>query len=61
MTIEQLQEENIKLKAALFAGAFVMLKAVHKYDFGVGMEDQATDFMKDAEELTGRKLPKFAD
>lgn len=60
MTIEQLQEENEKLKEVLFAGAFLMAKAVHKYDFGIGMEEQATDFMKDAEELVGRKLPKFA-
>ncbi|MDC9765964.1 hypothetical protein [Proteus mirabilis] len=59
-TPEQLQEENEKLKEVLFAGAFLMAKAVHKYDFGVGMEEQATDFMKDAEELTGNKLPKFA-
>ncbi|HEM8308241.1 TPA: hypothetical protein U2M51_004560, partial [Providencia rettgeri] len=51
MTIEQLQEENKKLKEVIFAGAFLMAKAVHKYDFGVGMEEQATDFMKDAEEL----------
>ncbi len=60
MTIEQLQEENEKLKEVLFAGAFLMSKAVHKYNFGVGMEEQATDFIKDAEELVGRKLPKFA-
>ncbi|HEJ9415357.1 TPA: hypothetical protein ACKRDG_000211 [Proteus mirabilis] len=60
MTIEQLREENEKLKEALFAGAFLMAKAVHKYDFGVGMEEQANDFMKDAEELVGRKIPKFA-
>ncbi|MGM0938545.1 MAG: hypothetical protein ACQEWL_18850 [Pseudomonadota bacterium] len=59
-TLEQLQEENIKLKTVLFAGAFVMPKAVHKYDFGVGMEEQANEFMRDAEELVGRKLPKFA-
>ena len=58
MTIEQLQEENAKLKEVLFAGAFVMLKAVHKYDFGIGMEEQANDFMQDAEKLTGRKLPE---
>lgn len=61
MTIEQLQEENAKLKEVLFAGAFVMLKAVHKYDFGAGMEEQANEFMRDAEELVGEKLPKFAD
>lgn len=61
MTIEQLQEENEKLKEVLFAGAFLMLKAVHKYDFGAGMEEQANEFMRDAEELVGRKLPKFAD
>lgn len=60
MNIEQLQEENEKLKEVLFAGAFLMAKAVHKYDFGVGMEEQANDFMKDAEELVGRKIPKFA-
>ena len=60
MTIEQLQKENEKLKEVLFAGAFLMAKAVHKYYFGVGMEEQATDFKKDAEELTGNKLPKFA-
>lgn len=60
MTIEQLREENEKLKEALFAGAFLMAKAVHKYDFGIGMEEQANDFMKDAEELVGRKIPKFA-
>lgn len=60
MTIEQLREENEKLKEALFAGAFLMAKAVHKYDFGVGMEEQATDFMNDAEELTGNKLPKLS-
>lgn len=60
MTTEQLREENEKLKEALFAGAFLMAKAVHKYDFGIGMEEQANDFMKDAEELVGRKIPKFA-
>lgn len=60
MNIEQLQEENEKLKEVLFAGAFLMAKAVHKYDFGIGMEEQANDFMKDAEELVGRKIPKFA-
>lgn len=60
MTTEQLREENEKLKEALFAGAFLMAKAVHKYDFGIGMEEQANDFMKDAEELVGRKMPKFA-
>ena len=60
MTIEQLQEENAKLKAALFAGAFLMAKAIHKYDFGIGMEEQAKEFMRDAEKLVGRKLPKFA-
>ncbi|MBI6474735.1 MAG: hypothetical protein ACLTAR_16850 [Proteus mirabilis] len=57
---DKLKEENEKLKEVLFAGAFLMAKAVHKYDFGIGMEEQATDFMKDAEELTGNKLPKFA-
>ncbi|SPY43071.1 hypothetical protein [Proteus mirabilis] len=57
---DKLKEENEKLKEVLFAGAFLMAKAVHKYDFGVGMEEQATDFMKDAEELVGRKIPKFA-
>ncbi|MBG2709560.1 hypothetical protein I4558_01840 [Proteus mirabilis] len=61
MTIEQLQEENKKLKEVLFAGAFLMAKAVHKYDFGVGMEEQANEFMRDAEKLVGRKLPKFAE
>ncbi|MBG5972910.1 hypothetical protein I5E87_18140 [Proteus vulgaris] len=60
MTIEQLQEENKKLKEVLFAGAFLMAKAVHKYDFGIGMEEQANDFMNDAEELTGNKLPKLS-
>ena len=60
MTTEQLREENEKLKEVLFAGAFLMAKAVHKYYFCVGMEEQANDFMKDAEELVGRKLPKFA-
>ncbi len=60
MTIEQLQEENEKLKEVLFAGAFLMAKAIHKYDFGVGMEEQANEFMDDAEKLTGKKLPKFA-
>ncbi|WP_272658705.1 hypothetical protein [Providencia sp. PROV148] len=57
MTIEQLQEENAKLKEVLFAGAFLMAKAVHKYEFGIGKEEQAKDFMQDAEKLTGRKLP----
>lgn len=60
MTIEQLQEENAKLKEVLFAGAFLMAKAIHKYNFGVGMEKQANEFMADAEELTSKKLPKFA-
>ncbi len=58
--IGQLKEENAKLKEVLFAGAFLMAKAIHKYDFGVGMEEQANEFMADAEELSGRKLPKFA-
>lgn len=60
MTIEQLQAENEKLKEVLFAGAFVMRKAVYKYDFGVGMEEQAKAFISDAEKLTGKTLPKFA-
>lgn len=59
MTIEQLQKENEKLKEVLFAGAFVMKKAVHKYDFGIGMEEQANDFIKDAERLTKKRLPTF--
>ncbi|EMM9997343.1 hypothetical protein JAG49_003633 [Morganella morganii] len=59
MTIEQLQKENEKLKEVLFAGAFVMKKAVHKYDFDIGMEEQANDFIKDAERLTKKRLPKF--
>lgn len=59
MTIEQLQKENEELKEVLFAGAFVMKKAVHKYDFGIGMEEQANDFIKDAERLTKKRLPKF--
>lgn len=57
MTIEQVQKENEKLKEVLFAGAFVMKKAVHKYDFGIGMEEQANDFIKDAERLTKKRLP----
>ena len=59
MTIEQLQKENENLKEVLFAGAFVMKKAVHKYDFDIGMEEQANDFIKDAERLTKKRLPKF--
>lgn len=59
MTIEQLQKENEKLKEALFAGAFVMKKAVHKYNFGIGMQEQAYDFINDAEQLTKKKMPKF--
>ncbi|MBC6659755.1 hypothetical protein H9I30_17330 [Morganella morganii] len=59
MTIEQLQKENERLKEVLFAGAFVMKKAVHKYDFSIGMEEQANDFIKDAERLTKKRLPKF--
>lgn len=59
MNIEQLQKENEKLKEALFAGAFVMKKAVHKYDFGIGMQEQDYDFINDAERLTKKRLPKF--
>ncbi|EMJ6797676.1 hypothetical protein RGI81_003605, partial [Morganella morganii] len=59
MTIEQLQKENERLKEVLFAGAFVMKKAIHKYDFGIGMEEQANDFIKHAERLTKKKMPKF--
>ncbi|HGN1705623.1 TPA: hypothetical protein ACKRTE_001470 [Providencia rettgeri] len=51
ITIDQLQEENTKLKEILFAGAFVMLKATHKYDFGIEMEVQTKAFIHDAETL----------
>ena len=56
MTIEQLQKENEKLKEILFADTFVMKKAVHQYNFGIGMEEQANDFIKDAEQLTKKIL-----
>lgn len=59
MTIEQLQKENEELKEVLFSGAFVMKKAVHKYDFGIGMLYQANDFIRDAERLTNKKIPDF--
>ncbi|EPH2707590.1 hypothetical protein WJK23_004875 [Klebsiella pneumoniae] len=46
----QLAAENKRLTDVAQGGAFVMQKALMKYEFGVGMTMQAEDFIRDARE-----------
>ncbi|WP_370443325.1 hypothetical protein AB9D58_16205 [Klebsiella michiganensis] len=48
--VEQLAAENKRLTDVAQGGAFVMQKALMKYEFGVGMSMQAEDFIRDARE-----------
>lgn len=48
--VEQLAAENKRLTDVAQGGAFVMQKALMKYEFGVGMTMQAEDFIRDARE-----------
>lgn len=48
--VEQLVAENKRLTDVAQGGAFVMQKALMKYEFGVGMTMQAEDFIRDARE-----------
>ncbi|WP_338854543.1 hypothetical protein WCU43_10095 [Klebsiella pneumoniae] len=47
---KQLAAENKRLTDVAQGGAFVMQKALMKYEFGVGMTMQAEDFIRDARE-----------
>ncbi|MCY1911877.1 hypothetical protein OW997_10765 [Klebsiella pneumoniae] len=47
---QQLAAENKRLTDVVQGGAFVMQKALMKYEFGVGMTMQAEDFIRDARE-----------
>lgn len=47
---QQLAAENKRLTDVAQGGAFVMQKALMKYEFGVGMTMQAEDFIRDARE-----------
>lgn len=47
-----LTEENARLSDIAKGGAFVMQKALMKYEFGVGMTMQAEDFIRDARSKT---------
>ena len=47
---KQLAAENKRLTDVAQGGAFVMQKALMKYEFGVGMTMQAADFIRDARE-----------
>lgn len=46
----QLAAENKRLTDVAQGGAFVMQKALMKYEFGVGMTMQAEDFIRDVRE-----------
>lgn len=48
--LKQLAAENKRLTDVAQGGAFVMQKALMKYEFGVGMTMQAEDFIRDARE-----------
>lgn len=48
--VKQLAAENKRLNDVAQGGAFVMQKALMKYEFGVGMTMQAEDFIRDARE-----------
>ncbi|EEN9966364.1 hypothetical protein JSZ92_003737 [Salmonella enterica subsp. enterica] len=47
-----LAAENARLSDVAKGGAFVMQKALMKYEFGVGMTMQAEDFIRDARSKT---------
>lgn len=47
-----LAAENARLSDIAKGGAFVMQKALMKYEFGVGMTMQAEDFIRDARSKT---------
>ncbi len=47
---KRLAAENKRLTDVAQGGAFVMQKAMMKYEFGVGMTMQAEDFIRDARE-----------
>ncbi|HEJ8266494.1 TPA: hypothetical protein SMJ07_004321 [Klebsiella oxytoca] len=47
---KRLAAENKRLTDVAQGGAFVMQKALMKYEFGVGMAMQAEDFIRDARE-----------
>ncbi|MFS9887283.1 hypothetical protein WKW48_05635 [Salmonella enterica] len=47
-----LAAENVRLSDIAKGGAFVMQKALMKYEFGVGMTMQAEDFIRDARSKT---------
>ena len=47
---ERLAAENKRLTDVAQGGAFVMQKALMKYEFGVGMTMQSEDFIRDARE-----------
>lgn len=49
---QQLAAENARLSDIAKGGAFVMQKALMKYEFGVGMTMQAEDFIRDARSKT---------
>lgn len=48
--VKMLAAENKRLNDVAQGGAFVMQKALMKYEFGVGMTMQAEDFIRDARE-----------
>lgn len=48
--VKQMAAENKRLNDVAQGGAFVMQKALMKYEFGVGMTMQAEDFIRDARE-----------
>ncbi|STV05481.1 Uncharacterised protein [Klebsiella pneumoniae subsp. ozaenae] len=56
---QQLAAENKRLTDVAQGGAFVMQKALMKYEFGVGMTMQAEDFIRDAKRKAFRHRSHF--
>lgn len=48
--VQGLAAENSRLNDVAKGGAFVMQKALMKYEFGIGMTEQAEHFIRDARE-----------